>query len=139
MSLDVFDQPVLVLAHLEEVVALAESFDRPLAVRTQPIHDILLRPEPLVEGAVPAGVVGAVDQILVKQRLERLLDIGLVFRIRGADEGVVGNVQPLPEGLELRRQTIAVRLRVHRRLLRGLLDLLAVLVEAREEEDVVAL
>ena len=56
--LDVFNQAVLILPHLEEVVVLAELFNGALAVRTESGLHVLLSPEPLIERAIPARVVG---------------------------------------------------------------------------------
>ncbi len=38
MLLDVLDQAILILAHLEEIVVLAELFDRAFAVGTEAIR-----------------------------------------------------------------------------------------------------
>src|SRR5205807_9939028 len=130
MILDVRDETVLILAHPEEVVALAQPLDWPLTIRAEPLHDILFGPETLVEGAVPAGVVGSVDQLLVVEGRERLLDVSLVLGVGRADEGVVRDVEALPEGLELGCEPVAISLGIHRHFLRSLLYLLSVLVEA---------
>ena len=43
MLLDVFDQAVLILAHLEEIVVLADAFDWPFAVRAEAVRRHLFR------------------------------------------------------------------------------------------------
>jgi hypothetical protein len=61
MLLDVGLQPVLILAHAEEVVFFAEPFDRPSAVRAEAAYDIFFSPKPFIRGAIPSGVVRLVD------------------------------------------------------------------------------
>ena len=56
----------------------------------------------------------------------------------GADEAVVGHVQPVAHGAELRRVLVGERARRNSFLGGGLRHLQAVLVDAGEEEDVVA-
>ena len=138
MILDVFHKPVLVPAHLEEVVALRETFDRPVTFRAQALHDITFGPEAFVKGAVPAAVVGLINQLLVIEGLQIALHDGLVLGIGRANEAVVGDVELFPEMLELRRQPVAVTHGVRAGLFRGLLHLLPMLVQAREKKHVVA-
>ena len=70
--------------------------------------------------------------------LEDLGDGGLVARLGGADEVVVGDVQPLPRVDELRGDRVGELLRRQARGIGGLLDLQPVLVGAGEELHVVA-
>ena len=70
------------------------------------------------------------------QQLEHLLRAAFVLLAGGADEFVVGNPKPVPQGAELARNFVGELLR---RLAGGggrALDLLAVLVGAGEEERV---
>ena len=59
-----------------------------------------------------------------------------MLQIGRPDEGVVGNVQPFPKGLELGSQLIAMRLRVDAGFGRSLLDFLSMFIEPGEKEDV---
>ncbi|MCG3773617.1 MAG: hypothetical protein JW395_0426 [Nitrospira sp.] len=59
---DVVDQAILILAHLEKVVVLADTFDGSFAVRTEAIHDVFLCPKSLIERAVPSSVIIFVNQ-----------------------------------------------------------------------------
>jgi len=56
--------------------------------------------------------------------------------IRGSDEGVIRNVQPLPEVCELRRETVAMGLRVDAGFSCGLLNLLSVFIQTGQEQHV---
>ena len=138
MLVDICHQPVLVLAHLEEVVGLAELVQGPLAVRTEAAHGVFLGPEALIERAIPAGIARLIDFLFVVEGLQCPLHHGLVPRFRRPHEVVVRNVQALPELLKLRRELVAMRLRRDAPLRSGLLNFLAVFVEAGEEKDVVA-
>ena len=73
---------------------------------------LLLRPEPLVEGAVPSCVVCFINQLLIVKLLKVSLNHVLVLLVGGSDEGIVRDVQPLPEVCELRREPVAMGLRV---------------------------
>jgi hypothetical protein len=66
---------------------------------------------------------------------ERSLHKFLVAGLGGADEIVVGQLEFPGEGLPVGGEGVAVFLRVLLFGLRGLLDLLTVFVQAREEED----
>ena len=136
MGSDVVDQPFLILPHLEKIIVLTQSFDGTFTIRTEAIGDILFRPEPLIVRAIPSRVVCLVNQLFIVQLLKVSLNHGLMLFIRGADEGVIGNVQPLPEVCELRREAVAVGLRVDTGFGRGLLDLLPVFIQTGQEKHV---
>ena len=136
MLLDVLDQAILMLTHLEKVIVLADAFDWPFAVRAQPLDHILFRPESLIKCAVPSSVVSLVNQLVIIKLLKILLNDFLVLQIGRPDEGVVGNVQPFPKGLELWSQLVAMGLRVDAGFGRSLLDFLSVFIEPGEKEDV---
>ncbi len=80
MLIDVFDQTVLILAHLEKIVVLADAFDWPFAVRAEASLDVFFCPEPLVKRAVPSSIVILVNQLFVDKVLqdivERLICVG---------------------------------------------------------------
>src|SRR4051812_18600870 len=59
-------------------------------------------------------------------------------RVRGANEMIVADVQPVPRGFEALRILVAMRLRGYAALFSGLLDLLPMLVRAGQEERLVA-
>ena len=128
-------QPLLEPAHAKEVITFAELFHRPLTIRTAAVVHVLLRPEPFVERAIPAGVFRTIDEVGVIQLLEESLDHGLVPGIRRANESVVGNGELLPKGLKFRGQPVAMLLRGNSGFGRGLLDFLPVFVQARQKKD----
>ena len=133
---DVVDQAILILAHLEKVVVLADTFDGSFAVRAEAILDIFLCPKSLIERAVPSSVIILVNQLLVVKFLKVSLNDRFVRCIRRSDESIVGNVQPFPKGLELRRQLVAMGLRVDAGFGRCLLNFLPMFIEPGEKEDV---
>ena len=131
-----------VLGQAEEVSLLLRVLDLPAAVGTLAVHQLALGPEGLAGLAVLAHVLALIDVPLVVHGLEDLLDGGHVVVVGGADEAVVGDVHQLPQ---VQHALLPGDDVVHKLLggdagLLGLvLDLLAVLVGAGEEEDVIAL
>ena len=70
MLLDVFDQAILILAHLEKIIVLAELLDWAFAVRAEAIGDIFFSPESFIECAVPSSISVLVNQLLVIELLK---------------------------------------------------------------------
>ena len=58
--------------------------------------------------------------------------------ISRSDECVVGNVQPCPEVLKLRRESVAMDLRINSGLRGCLLDFLPMLVQPRQKKHIPA-
>ncbi len=130
---DVLDQPLLVLAHPEEVVRFLDLLDGPVAFRAFAVHEVLLHEKPLVRHAVPAVVLRAVNLVAVVQILEDRLDNLLVTLLRRPDKIVVRDLQLLPQLLEADDRAVRLLLRGDARGVGGLLHLLAVLVRAGQE------
>ena len=61
VTLDVVDEPRLVLRHLEEVVLLLDPLEGPQVVRALAVDDFLLGVEPLATEAVVAAVRAEID------------------------------------------------------------------------------
>ena len=135
---DVADEPLLVLAHLEEVVALLAELGLRLVVGALAVDELRLRVEALAAHAVVAAVLAEVDVARVVDLLEDVLDgLDVVF-VGGADEVVVGDGKLGPEVAELGADPVGEGLGRLVVLPGRLGDLVAVLVGARHEEDVVA-
>ena len=138
MLLDVLHQAVGVLAHLEEVCFLLGVHARAAAVRAAAVLELALGPEGLARLAVLALVRALVDIALIVQLLEDLLHLLLVHRVGGADELIVSGVHQIPDRLDLARDLVDMLLRRDAGSLCLLLNLLAVLVGAGLEVDIVA-
>ena len=74
MLLDVFDQAILILPHLEKVVVLAELLHWAFAVGAEATGDIFLRPKPFIKCAVPPRIVSIVDQLVIIKLLKTSLN-----------------------------------------------------------------
>ena len=138
MLLDVVDHPVLILGETEEIALLTGLLHRAAAVRAAAILELQLRPEGLARRAVQALILALVDVALIVQLPEDLLDGLDVALVRGADEVVILHVHQLPEVLDARDDLVDIGLWGHASRGGLALDLLAVLVRAGQEEDVVA-
>ena len=134
------EQALLEAAEAEEVVLLLEVLDRALVDRAQVAGVELVVGVVLLAGdAVLALVDVELDVAGVVAALQQFGDADPVALLGGADEVVVGDVQPLPRLGEQRGDRVDELLRRScRRPRRALLHLLAVLVGAGEELDVVA-
>ena len=67
---DVFDQAILILAHLEKIIVLTELLDRAFAIGAEAIGDIFLSPKPFIKCAVPSNIVSLVNQLVVIELLK---------------------------------------------------------------------
>ena len=133
--------PVGILGQAEEIGLLLGVHDLAAAVGALAVHQLALGPEALAGLAVFALVGALVDVALFVHLAEDLLDGGTVVIIGGADEAVVGDVHQLPQV----QDALGALHDVVQELLGGLsgglglvLDLLAVLVGARQEQHVAA-
>ncbi len=132
-------KPGAVLLHAEEVVGLGAVLRLDLVLGALAVDQLLLRVVALALHAVEAGVLAVDDVAGVVDALQHLAHDLLVALLGGADEVVVADAEAVPGGAELPGDVVGVRLRRLAVRLSGLLDVLAVLVGAREEEGVVAL
>ena len=97
MLLDVVDQAILILPHLEKVVVFAELARRGVYSPDRARLDIFFGPEPFIERAVPSSVVILINQFLIVELLKVSLNDGFVLEIGRPDEGIVRDVEPFPE------------------------------------------
>ena len=134
IRIDVFDQPILVLAHFEKVIGLADLPDRAAAFRAVAFLQILFGEEAFAGRAVPALVGVAVDFTAIEEVLQDFLHHTRVPFFRRADEVGIGNIEPRPQFLEADVEFVHVLLGGNATLAGGLLHLLSVLVRAGEEE-----
>ena len=131
-----------VLAQTEEVGLLLGVVNLAAAVGALAVNQLALRPEALAGGAVLALIGALVDIALFVHLAENGLNRLDVIRIRRAHEAVVRDVHQLPQIQHAARagdDTVDELLRRDAGLLGLRLDLLAVLVGAGQEHDVVAL
>ena len=131
-----------ILGQTEEVSLLLGVHNGAAAVRAAAVDKLALGPEALAGGAVFADILALVDVALLVHLLEDLLD-GLDMVVIGrADEAVIADVHQLPQILDAFRalhDVINKLLRGDAGLLGLQLDLLAVLIGAGQELDIVAL
>ena len=139
MILDVLQHAVGILAHLEEVRLLRDFLYRTVAVRaTAILVELMLRPVALARRAVESLVGALVDIALRIDAVEDLLHDAFVALLGRADEVIVADIEAFPEILEACDDLVDVLDRRDACLFCLLLDFLAVLVGARQEEDILA-
>ena len=139
MLLVILHQPVRIFAHAEEISLLFRLGDLSAAVGTLAVHELALRPEGLAGRAVEPLIGAFVDVPLREQTIEDLLHFLLVIVVRGADELVVRGVHEVPYPPDLRRHVVHELFGSDARRRGFELHLLAVLVRARLQTDVIAL
>ena len=133
---DVINQPLLLLVQLEEIIFLLQFDDFAVAGIEGPIRTaVLLGQEGFLLRGIKARVGFFIDLAGLVHLREAGLDDCLVSRVGGADKIVVGQFQFFGECLPIRRQLVAISLGRFAFGLRGLLDLLAVFVEAGQEKS----
>ena len=133
---------VRVLGQAEEIGLLLGVHNGAAAVGAAAVDELALGPEALAGGAVLADILALVDVALFIHLLEDFLDGGNMVVVGGADEAVIADVHQLPQILDALGaldDVIDELLRRNTGLLGLQLDLLAVLVGAGQELDVVAL
>jgi hypothetical protein len=142
------EEPVLEGGELEEVGLLLDALERAAAVRAEVLTlgaallvcllDLGLGEVGLLRHAVPAVVGALVEVAALQHAVPQVLDRVVLAGLGGADEVVVGDLELAPEVLEERGLGVAPLLRRHAVVGGGLCDLLAVLVHAGQELDVIA-
>ena len=133
---------VRVLGQAEEIGLFLGVHNRAAAVGAAAVDELALGPKALAGGAVLADILALVDVALFIHLLEDFLDGGNMVVVGGADEAVIADVHQLPQILDALGaldDVIDELLRRNTGLLGLQLDLLAVLVGAGQELDVVAL
>ena len=138
MFVDVVDEPRGVLAHSEEIRLFLRGLHRASAVRAFAALQLRFRIERLAGLAVHAGILALVNVALFVHAAEHFLDLFHVIVVGRPDELVVGRVHKVPDPADLGGCPVDVGLRLHAGRNRLAFDLLAVLVRAGLEEDVVA-
>ena len=139
VRLDVINQPLLVRAELEIIIVLLQ-FDHLAVARVKRAvgQAVFFREKRFLLRGIKARVGRLVKMAGGVELGERGLDEFLVARLGGADEIVVGQFQFFGERLPVRRELVAIGLRGFAFGDGGLLDLLAVLVEAGQEKNLLA-
>ena len=132
-------QAVSVLAGLEEVGFLVGIVDFAAAVRALAVHQLAVGPEALAGLAVVADVLALIDIALLVQLGEDLLAAFHVVIVSGADKAVVADIQQLPQILDGGHDLVHILFGGDAGIGSLILDLLAVLIGAGQEHDVVAL
>ena len=126
------EQPVLPRREPEEVARLLDPFDRRAAGRLA-VDQLGLGVERFVAHRIPAGIGAEVDLVARDEFAPELLHRGLVARLGGADEVVVGKREQLAETAERLGNAVDELLRRLAGRGRRLFHLLAVLVGTGQE------
>ena len=121
---------------LEEVILLVHGFGDAAALRAAlPRADVHVH---LVRNAVLSGVAALVDVAVLAELAEQGLHAFLMTFFGGANEVVVGEAHPIPQGAKFCGYFVGKLLRGLAGSSGGALDFLAVFIRARQEIGVVA-
>ncbi len=135
--LNVLQQAVCVFANLEEICLLRNLLDSTMTIWAAAIFiQLMLSPVAFAWSAVKASVGAFVNITLGVNAAEDFLHNLLVTLFRGADKIIIGDIQQLPQVLESCHDRVYVFNRGNALLLSLLLNLLAVLVAASQEENI---
>ena len=141
MVLDVIDQPVLILAHTEEIAFFGYKLGGTAAVGAHfyavLFHQLAGGPESFAGGAVLAFVRCLIDIALLVELAEDLLHNLLVTLVGGTDEVIVFDVHQLPQFLGIGNDFVHISLGGYALFGSLALDLLAMLVGAGQEIGVI--
>ena len=137
MFLDVREDTVGIVRHLEEVGVFLDLRHLAPTVGALAVYELALRPIALARRAVKPLVLALVDVALLVDAAEDLLHDALVALLGRADKIVVRDVELLPKPLKSRNDLVDVGKGRHALLLCLLLDLLPVLIASREKEHIV--
>ena len=133
----VVEQALLEGAQFEEVVVLLHLDHRSAVHRALPVHQLVLVVVVLARNAVQARVGPQLNEAVVVNALQELLHHGVVPRLGGPDEVVVGDVECLPRLDEARRGAVGPLLGCGAVRLGRLDDFRPVLVGAGHEAHLV--
>ena len=138
MFLNIGKYLIRVLAHLEEIGILCHFLYRTVAVRAAAILvQLMLRPVAFARRTVKALIGTFIDIALGIDAVEDLLDHFLMTFLRRADKVIIADVQALPEVLETSHDLIRVLDWLDSCFFGLLLDLLTMLIRARQEEYII--
>ena len=139
MLIDILDQPVRILAHLEEICLFLRRLYLAPTVRALAIHELGLRKEGLARRTVHAFIISFINISLLIKLPKNLLHLLLMVRVRCTDKFIIGSIHQVPDPLDLSGHIVHKLLRGDPRFLRLELDLLPVLVCSCLEEYIVSL
>ena len=134
MGLDIVDEPILIFAHAEKVVAFGNGIDISAAIRAFAIHQIFFGEKAFTADTVPAGVICFVDLIPVIEILHDLGNDFFVAFLGGADKVVIGNAQACPQLLKTHHRFIAVGKGGNAPFFRRLLNFLTMFIGSGKKE-----
>lgn len=128
----------LLLHALERTVAIGAQVLADAAVLLVALLDLRIGEVGLVRHAVPAVIAALIQVAGLLHALPQVLHGMMLARLGGTNEVVVGDLELAPKLLEVRSLAVGPLLRRHVVLGCSLGDLLAVLVHASQELDVIA-
>ena len=136
MGAEIIEKPVFVFGEPKVVVLFFAMLDlAPLRAELAIRSAFFVGQELFLANAVVALLFVFVDLLFVVKALQHSLHAFLVQRIGRRGPTVVADFEFLPKRDELRRDLIDELLRRHASFFGGLLDLLAVLIDAGEKEN----
>ncbi len=135
MVLNVFDKPVLIFAHAEEIVAFLAVFGFGLMIGTLPVNQFLFHVKAFAAHAVVSFIRTEINISRIVDFLQDVADGFHVVWVRGADEIIVGDGKLRPQTAKLGADAVGVFLRGDACFAGGLGDFIAVLIRSRHKKS----
>ena len=136
---DIINEPLLMLAEFEVIILLAQFLHLAIdGIKLAILVAIFLGQKRFLFRGIEADVFVLIKLALVVKLLKHLGHHRLMAGVRGAHEVVIGNAELLDERLPILRQPVAIRLGILPGGLGGLLDFLAMLIQAGQVKDLLA-
>ena len=137
--LNVFQDGVGILGHLEEIRLFRNFFNWTMTVGTMPVFvELKFRPIRFAGRAVKPRVFALVDVAFVADAAENFLNNCMMTRLTGTNKIIIGNFHAPPQFLEAVNNFVDVLNRRYVVSLRRALNFLSVLVRTRQEKNFVA-
>ena len=139
MGIDMFDQPVRIFTHFEEICLFLRIDHFPSAVRTFAIHKLTFRKEGFTRCAILSFIISFVNIPLIIQLFKNLLDLRFMVSICCPDKTIIGCIHQIPDPFNLTGHTIHILLRGYAGLCRFDLHLLTMFIRPRLKTHIIPL
>ncbi|OQA53686.1 MAG: hypothetical protein BWY44_00105 [Candidatus Omnitrophica bacterium ADurb.Bin292] len=138
MILNIPDQPILILAHLEKIIALPAKLRGDLMIGTLSVHELRFHIEALAAYTIITLILAEIDIPGIKDLLQDHLNRPYMAGVGRADKIIIGYGKLRPEIAELLADAVRILFRLDAGLVRRFGYFIPVLVRAGHEVGLIA-